>query len=107
LEDEAALDALSALAHPHRLAAFRKLVEAGPEGQPAGALAEALGLPQSSLSFHLAHLARSGLVHASRQGRQIRYAADFAAIAGLVGYLTENCCGGRDCSTAVPTRSAA
>lgn len=106
MPDSGALAALSALAHPHRLAAFRRLVEAGPEGLPAGALAEALGLPQSSLSFHLAHLARSALVLASRQGRQIRYAADFDAISGLVGYLTENCCGGRDCSSA-QARSAA
>ena len=93
-----AVAALAALAHEHRLAAFRLLVEAGPVGLPAGALAERLELPQSSLSFHLAHLARVGLAIQRRAGRQILYTADFPAMEGLVRYLTENCCGGRDCA---------
>lgn len=103
-----ALAALSALAHPHRLAAFRALVQAGPEGLAAGALAEALALPQSSLSFHLAHLVRSGLCTQRRASRHILYAAAFSRMDALVAYLTENCCGGRDCSApAEPERSAA
>lgn len=103
-----AVSALAALAHEHRLAAFRLLVEAGPAGLPAGTLAERLGVPQSSLSFHLAHLARAGLATQRRAGRQILYAADFPAMNGLVRYLTENCCGGRDCAAAdEPERTAA
>ncbi|WP_374145362.1 ArsR/SmtB family transcription factor [Sphingomonas sp. 28-63-12] len=91
--------ALSALAQPHRLAAFRALVEAGPEGLSAGAMATRLGLPASSLSFHLAQLERSNLVIRRRAGRSLIYSADFAAMTALVGYLTENCCGGTDCAS--------
>ncbi len=92
------VDRLAALAQPHRLAAFRMLVAAGPKGVPAGDIADALHLPASSLSFHLAHLKRAGLVRAERQGRSLRYSADFGAMAGLVDFLTENCCGGSDCT---------
>lgn len=99
------LAALGALANQHRLAAFRLLVEAGREGCAAGAMAEALGIPPSSLSFHLAHLARAGLVHQTRAGRSRIYVADFATMDALVAFLTHNCCGGRDCSA--PARDAA
>jgi len=92
--------ALGALAQEHRLAAFRLLVQAGPKGLPAGALAEALGLPPSSMSFHLAQLSNAGLVSQQRQSRSIIYAADFAAMNALLSYLTENCCAGADCSGA-------
>lgn len=92
------VDALAALAQTHRLAAFRALVEAGPAGLAAGALAETVGLSPSALSFHLAHLARAGLVSRRRAGRRLLYAADFAAMARLVGYLSENCCGGVPCA---------
>jgi len=92
--------ALGALAQEHRLAAFRLLVQAGPKGLPAGALAEALGLPPSSMSFHLAQLSNAGLVSQHRQSRSIIYAADFAAMNALLSYLTENCCAGADCSGA-------
>ncbi|MBE9607389.1 helix-turn-helix transcriptional regulator [Acetobacteraceae bacterium H6797] len=85
--------ALAALAHEHRLAAFRLLVQAGPEGMPAGAIAEALGLAPSSLTFHLQALQRAGLLGQRRASRQVIYAADFAAMNGLIAYLTENCCG--------------
>ena len=94
------VDRLAALAQPHRLAVFRLLVVAGPDGRPAGEIAEALGLPGSSLSFHLAHLKRAGLVLATREGRSLRYAADFAAMGGLVEFLTENCCNGAACAPA-------
>lgn len=88
---------LSALAQEHRLAAFRLLVEAGPEGVAAGDIASRLGIAASSLSFHLAQLERAGLVRATRAGRSIIYAADYAAMTALVSYLTDNCCGGDVC----------
>lgn len=90
--------ALSALAQEHRLAAFRLLVQAGEEGVAAGALAEKLDVPPSSMSFHLAQLANAGLVAQRRESRSIIYSADYSAMNGLMGYLTENCCGGIACS---------
>lgn len=89
--------ALGALAQEHRLAAFRLLVQAGPDGLAAGVLAQRLAVPPSSLSFHLAQLNNAGLITQRRRGRSILYAADFAAMAGLMSYLTENCCGGAPC----------
>lgn len=88
-----AVSALGALAHDHRLAAYRLLVQQGPAGLPAGLIAERLGIPPSSLTFHLQQLFQAGLVTQRRLSRQIIYAADFASMNGLVGYLTENCCG--------------
>ncbi|MFY7836140.1 MAG: ArsR/SmtB family transcription factor [Novosphingobium sp.] len=90
--------ALGALAQEHRLAAYRLLVQAGPDGLAAGALADALGIAPSSLSFHIAQLANAGLVTQRRNGRSILYAADFAAMGALMGFLTENCCGGAVCA---------
>jgi DNA-binding transcriptional ArsR family regulator len=87
------VDALGALAHEHRLRAYRLLVEEGPEGLNAGAIAERLDLAPSSLTFHLQHLHRAGLITQRRDSRQLIYAADFGAMNALVGYLTENCCG--------------
>ena len=89
-----AIDALGALAQETRLAIFRMLVEAGPEGLPAGVIAERLGVPASSLSFHLAHLTRAGLLVQRRASRLLIYSADFDGMNRLLGYLTENCCGG-------------
>src|ERR1700722_16090051 len=94
--------ALSALAHEHRLAAYRMLVERGPDGLPAGVIAEQLGMPPSSLTFHLQHLLRAGLVTQRRMSRQLIYAADFAAMNDLVGYLTENCCQGSSAACGLP-----
>jgi DNA-binding transcriptional ArsR family regulator len=85
--------ALGALAHETRLEVFRMLVERGPDGLPAGAMSERLGLPPSSLTFHLQQLAAAGLVTQRRVGRQVIYATDFDAMNRVVGYLTENCCG--------------
>ena len=93
MDAKLAVAALSALAHEHRLAAYRLLVEAGPNGLAAGAIAETLGVPPSSLTFHLQQLLHAGLATQRRASRQVIYAADFAAMNGLVGYLTENCCG--------------
>ena len=98
--------ALGALAQEHRLAVYRLLVQAGPDGMPAGALAEALGVPASSMSFHLAQLANAGLVTQRRQSRSIIYAADFAAMNALMAYMTENCCGGVPCSPAAECEPA-
>ncbi len=89
---------LGALAQEHRLAAYRLLVQAGPEGLAAGTLSEALGIPASSLSFHLAQLNHAGLVTQRRVSRSIIYAADYAAMNGLIAYLTENCCAGGICA---------
>ncbi|HEX4739180.1 MAG TPA: metalloregulator ArsR/SmtB family transcription factor [Allosphingosinicella sp.] len=91
---QAAVTALAALAQEHRLALFRLLVQAGDEGMAAGRTAERLGIPNSSLSFHLAQLNRAGLIRQERQHRSIIYRADYEAMNGLVGYLMENCCGG-------------
>ena len=91
----AAVRSLAALAHASRLAAFRLLVEAGPEGLQAGVLALRLGLPAATLSFHVKELAQAGLVSALSRGRFVIYSANFPAINELIGYLTENCCQGR------------
>ena len=97
---EAAVSALGALAQEHRLTLFRLLVQAGQEGLAAGTIAEALGVPNSSLSFHLAQLHKAGLVQQERRHRSIIYRADYAAMNDLVGFLMENCCAGSGCSTA-------
>lgn len=90
--------ALGALAHESRLAIFRALVVAGPAGMPAGEIAQQVGLSPSSLSFHLKDLSHAGLVTGDQQGRFIFYSANFEAMNGLVGFLTENCCGGAPCA---------
>src|SRR4051812_9166044 len=95
VEAEAAVVALGALAHEHRLAAYRLLVEAGPDGLSAGTVAERLQLPPSSLTFHLQALLHAGLVTQRRVSRQIIYAIVPAAVNELVAYLTEHCCGGQ------------
>ena len=87
------VSSLSALAHEHRLALYRLLVERGLDGLPAGVIAECLGMPPSSLTFHLQQLLHAGLVTQRRVSRQLFYAADFNAMNQLVAYLTENCCG--------------
>jgi DNA-binding transcriptional ArsR family regulator len=89
-----AVTALAALAHEHRLAIYRMLVEAGPQGLPAGEIAARLDLAPSSLTFHLQALQRARLISQQRMSRQLIYATDFGAMNDLVGYLTENCCAG-------------
>ncbi|MGB8275528.1 MAG: metalloregulator ArsR/SmtB family transcription factor [Alphaproteobacteria bacterium] len=91
---QSAVPALSALAQPTRLAAYRLLVEAGPDGLPAGVIAGRLSLAPPTLSFHLAQLERAGLVASRRAGRSIIYSANFGRMRQLVAFLTENCCGG-------------
>lgn len=100
MDSAKAIGALGALAQEHRLELFRLLVQAGSDGMAAGAIAEALGVPNSSLSFHLAQLSRAGLVRQERRHRSIIYRADYEAMNALVGYLMENCCGGAQCAEA-------
>ena len=100
METKTALLALSALAHDTRLALFRLLVTAGPAGLAAGELGERLDLPPATASFHLKELRHAGLVSQRRAGRSIFYAADYAAMNGLLAYLTENCCQGAACAPA-------
>jgi ArsR family transcriptional regulator, arsenate/arsenite/antimonite-responsive transcriptional repressor len=100
VQSDQVITALGALAQEHRLAGFRLLVQAGPEGQAAGALAEAIGVSPSSMSFHLAQLSHAGLITQRREGRSIIYSANYAAMIGLLGYLTENCCAGAACGVA-------
>ena len=99
MNSDTVVNALSALAQEHRLALFRLLVQAGEQGLSAGSIADTLGIPNSSLSFHLAQLTRAGLIRQERQSRSLIYSADYAAMNDLVGYLMENCCGGADCSS--------
>lgn len=98
MKAQSAIETLAALAQEHRLALFRLLVKAGEKGMAAGAIAEALGLPNSSLSFHLAQLRGAGLVRQERQHRSLIYRANYPAMNALVGYLMENCCAGADCA---------
>jgi ArsR family transcriptional regulator len=98
MKADAAVTALGALAQGHRLALFRLLVQAGEGGLAAGVIAEKLGVPNSSLSFHLAQLREAGLVLQERQHRSIIYRANYPAMNALVAYLMENCCAGAaDC----------
>ncbi|WP_045227242.1 ArsR/SmtB family transcription factor [Methyloterricola oryzae] len=104
METRTAVRSLTALAQETRLAIFRLLVQAGPEGLAAGKISESLGLVPSSLSFHLKELARADLVSVRQEGRFLYYAADFQAMNALLAYLTENCCGGQPCeASAVST----
>jgi ArsR family transcriptional regulator, arsenate/arsenite/antimonite-responsive transcriptional repressor len=93
VEKKAALDALSALSQETRLDLFRLLVTVGPQGLPAGVIAERLGVLPSSLTFHLNHLVRAGLITQRRLSRQLIYSAEYGTMNDLLAYLTENCCG--------------
>ena len=98
MDRKQAIAALGALAQETRLDLFRLLVTCGPEGLPAGAIAERLGVLPSSLSFHLAQLTHAGLITQRRQSRQLIYSAEYGAMNALLAYLTENCCGrGQSC----------
>lgn len=97
MEEKDVIRALAALAQSARLQVFRALVVAGPEGLTPGALGEALGLPASTLSFHLKELTQAGLVTPERAGRNLIYRAGFERMQGLLTYLTDNCCAGAPC----------
>jgi ArsR family transcriptional regulator len=94
METNKAITALAALSQETRLSIFRVLVRAGPQGSSAGAVAEAVGAPASTLSFHLKELAHAGLIQSRQESRFIYYSADYAAMSELVAFLTENCCQG-------------
>ena len=94
MEKQDAIAALAALAHETRLDVFRLLVRAGSEGLAAGALADALGVPAATLSFHLKELKSAGVVDCRREGRSLIYSPNFEAMDGLLRFLTENCCEG-------------
>jgi ArsR family transcriptional regulator, arsenate/arsenite/antimonite-responsive transcriptional repressor len=106
MKAETAIDALGALAQEHRLAVFRLLVRAGDTGMAAGAIADAMGIPNSSLSFHLAQLRTARLILQERRHRSLIYRADYRAMDALVGYLMENCCADSACTPSPETRSA-
>jgi DNA-binding transcriptional ArsR family regulator len=109
MESTQAVAALAALAQEHRLAVFRLLVQAGPEGMPAGQVAEAVDLAPNTLTFHFDRLRMAGLVTVRRDGRSMIYSARYEAMSALLGFLTENCCKGapEQCapSTCAPAKS--
>lgn len=102
MESTSIVAALSSLAQETRLAVFRTLVEAGPDGMAAGAIAERLKLPAPTLSFHIAQLERAGIVASRRAGRSILYAVQFPAMQALIEALTESCCAGNPDACGLP-----
>ncbi len=110
MEKTEVVAALSALAQDNRLDVFRLLVQAGPEGMSAGAVAEALGLAPNTLTFHFDRLRMAGLATVRREGRSMIYAARYEQMRSLLGYLTQNCCGGvpdQPAATCKPARKRA
>jgi DNA-binding transcriptional ArsR family regulator len=109
MEINKAVTALAALAQETRLSAFRALVAAGGAGMPAGEIAAQLGVPPNTLSFHLKELTHAGLITSRSEGRFVIYRADFSAMRGLIGYLSEECCGGQPerCLSDSPTGGTA
>ena len=105
MNEESVVQSLAALAHPVRLRVFRALVVSGSPGLTPGVMQEGLGIPATTLSFHLKELANAGLVTAERASRNLVYRAAYDRMGGLMGYLTENCCQGFAC--AVPASTAA
>jgi ArsR family transcriptional regulator, arsenate/arsenite/antimonite-responsive transcriptional repressor len=104
MEKTDAVAALAALAQDNRLDVFRLLIRAGPDGMPAGAIAEALDLPPNTLTFHFDRLRMAGLVTVRREGRSMIYTARFETMNSLIGFLTENCCGGVPCAPAAASK---
>ncbi|HQR60440.1 MAG TPA: metalloregulator ArsR/SmtB family transcription factor [Methylophilaceae bacterium] len=102
MDNKTAVGLLTSLAQESRLSLFRLLVQAGPSGLAAGSIAEQLGVPASTLSFHLKELSHARLVQARQDGRFIYYSADFSVMNALLGFLLENCCGGQqDCCSPI------
>lgn len=97
MESLNAAELLAALGHESRLAIFRLLVEAGPDGMNASAIGEQLEIQPATLSFHLAHLSRVGLIRGERESRFIHYSAEFGTIDELIAFMTHNCCQGNSC----------
>lgn len=103
MEEHQVVKALAALGQPQRLKIFRALVVGGKEGRTPGVLADSLGIPPATLSFHLKELTRSGLVTQERSSRHLIYRAAYEQVNFLLGYLTENCCEGEECLTSTST----
>ena len=103
MKDAEVIQSLTALAQEHRLQVFRALVVVGPSGLTPTAMAEGLGIPPATLSFHLKELTRAGLVSPERSGRNLIYRASFERMNDLLGYLTANCCQGASCAPAAQT----
>ena len=103
MQTDEAISALAALAQDTRLAVFRLLVQAGPDGLAATKISEEVGAAPSSLSFHLKEMLHAGLVTCRQESRFVIYSANFATMNNLIGFLTDNCCGGNPCG---PTRAA-
>ncbi len=97
METKTASGCLAALGHETRLAIFRQLIQAGPQGMSAGMIAELLSLAGATLSFHLAHLTRVGLIKGNQKSRFIFYSADYQIMDDLLSFLTHNCCQGDTC----------
>lgn len=106
MKTDKVITALAALAQESRLAVFRLLVQAGPEGMAATKISEQVGVPPSSLSFHLKEMLHADLVTSRQESRFVIYAANFQTMNGLIGFLTENCCGGNPCSPVCATECA-
>ena len=104
MESKTAVEALGALAQDSRLQIYRLLVQAGPEGIAASDIAEQVGIPSNTLSFHLKALSHADLVLSRQDGRFIYYSANYPQMNALLGFLTENCCGGRSCQPAAAPR---
>jgi ArsR family transcriptional regulator, arsenate/arsenite/antimonite-responsive transcriptional repressor len=100
MESKTAVEALAALAQDSRLQVYRLLVQAGPAGLAASEIAERLGVPPNTLSFHLKTLSHADLVKSRQEGRFVYYSTNYEQMNALLGFLTENCCGGRSCAPA-------
>ncbi|MES2354248.1 MAG: metalloregulator ArsR/SmtB family transcription factor [Pseudomonadota bacterium] len=98
METTNAVKALAAIAQDSRLAIFRALVQAGPNGLPAGKIGELLSIPPSSLSFHMKELTHADMVSSRQEGRFVIYVANFSTMNSLLAFLTDNCCGGNPCT---------
>jgi ArsR family transcriptional regulator len=106
MESNQVIKALAALAQDSRLAIFRLLIRCGPQGLSAGKIAERLDIAPATLSFHLKELSISGLLGSRQEGRFVIYSANFAAMNDLIGFLTENCCGGNSCTSVTACATA-
>lgn len=104
MNDDRVIDMLSALAQPTRFAVFRRLMQRGDAGEAAGAIAEALDVPQNTLSSHLNILSNAGLIRAQRHGRSVVYSVDIEATKNFVGFLVNDCCDGHPeiCAISLP-----
>lgn len=93
MDIQEAIIMFDALSQETRLSAFRLLVKAGPDGLPAGAMSDAIGIPHNTLSFHLNHLSNAGIVHSRKEGRSVIYSANFDVVRDLIGFMIKDCCG--------------